>query len=779
MSTTSSSFGGGSGFDDTPDTDAGMAPPDDGGTTFELDEPEAPETLDYERQANLVPVFQQFGEEGDDFLRTTGEMVVRHKEIDWKSSEDYRARQARQVELFAGVMPPRPEGQENIAQIHLPIIGQAILLLHATIHGQLFPPGEAICGGAPTTPNSEDRARRLGLHMNWQITQKIPEYVPSHDRGGIQFLIYGDAFSKWYYNPDKKRPCFTMVGAGDLILPYGARSVDPNLSDVPRITQRMRMYRHELEALQDSGYYARVDELFSDEAEQPGTGTTRSAGNGPVSDTNRGAMADTMDKVQGMKEPVGDESDDEKPRVILEQHRWLKLPGENRERPVIVTVDELTKKVLYIGIREDEDPRDRARFDKEQAANDAAFQAQLAMHDQAMQAHGEQVRQLSAPTVVPHPETGEPVTVPSQVPPEAMPQPPTPPEPPPPPEPVRMVPINWFTQYPCIPNPEGIYNYGIGYLLEGANITADTMMSQIVAAMTLSLFPTYLYSRQARMGRGDLSLKMGGGVQVDLPPEQMQNAFFQLQFPPPNPNAIKIVESQQAQVQDFVGASEILAGEVGGSNETATTTEIRMSAARQNLAVMGIRYNRSRSAELKLLARINSRTLDPVEYFSVATPEVPMPPGVDPMKEEKVARDEYLEDFQITFTCDPGMASRPQLVAEAQKALQAAMSIPPGIIDPMAQAIAIRMAYVGLLRAMGRENMARVIEQSPPPNPMAMLQAAQGGPPHPNGAPSQGKGPPPNGHSGPPHPQPSGPPAQSAPGMGPGPNNAGVRPPSA
>lgn len=772
----------------TPPDDTATAPPDDEGTTFPADDEadKSPVALDYERQANLVPLLKQLGEEGEEFLKKTGDMVVRHKEIDWKSSEEFRRRQARQIELFAGILPPRPEGQENIAQIHLPIIGQAVLLLHATIHGQLFPPGAAICGGAPTTPDSEDRATRLGLHLNWQITQKIPEYIPSHDRGGMQFLIYGNAFSKWYYKGSEKRPCFTMVQAGDLILPYGAQSVDPNMADVQRITQRMHRYRHELEAEQDAGYYADVNELYEDAEGNalPATDSARSAGNSPASDSNRGSMADTMDKVQGQSEPIGGDNDDERPRIVLEQHRWLKLPGENRERPVIVTVDETTHKILFLGIREDEDSRDRARFNREQAANDAQMESMLAMHAQALDQHGEQVRQLTAPSVVPHPETGEPITVPSDVPPESLPQPPPAPEPPPPPEPVRMVPINWFTKYGCIPNSEGIYDYGIGYLLEGANITADTMMSQIVAAMTLSLFPTYLYSRQARMGRGDMSLKLGGGVQVDLPPEQMQAAFFQLQFPPPNPNAIKIVESQQAQVQDFVGASEILAGEVGGSNETATTTEIRMSAARQNLAVMGIRYNRSRSAELKLLARINSRTLDPIEYFAVATPSVPLtppppmpgmppPPPPDPIKMEKVARDEYLEDFQITFTCDPGMASRPQQVSDAQKALQAAMAVPPGIIDPMAQAMAIRMAYVSILRAMGREDMAKVIEQSPPPNPMALMAGA-GGPPgqKPNGPPP-GKGPP-NGH-----PPGNAPPRNAggpAPGMGPGPGNPSAPP---
>jgi hypothetical protein len=584
-----------------------------------------------------------------------------------------------------------------------------------------------------------------------------------------------------------------MVRAGDIILPYGAQSVDPNMADVQRITQRMHLYRHELEAEQDAGYYIGVEEIFEDENGEPVVPSeklTRSAGNTPIADSLRGPMAETMDKVQGQTKPSTDD-DDEAPREILEQHRWLKLPGENRERPVIVTVDELTKKVIFLGIREDEDPRDRARFDRDMEVHQATVDSQMAMHDQAMQAHEETVRQLAAPSVVPHPETGEPVVIPSQVPIDNFPVAPDPPTPPPLPDPVRMVPINWFTKYGCIPNPEGIYDYGIGYLLEGANITADTVMSQIVAAMTLSLFPTYLYSRQARMGRGDMALKLGGGVQVDLPPEQLANAFFQLQFPPPDPNAYKIVEGQLSQVQDFVGASEILAGEVGGANETATTTQIRMTAARQNLAVMGVRYNRSRGAELKLLARINSRTLDYVEYFGVASPEMPLvpppppppmppmpgmppepplppPPPPDPIKLEKVARDEYLEDFEITFTCDPNMATRPQLVQEAQAALQAALNMPPGIIEPVAQVTAIRMAYVSLLRAMGREDMAKTIEASPLPQPMPPPPPPGMGPPPGPPQPGAKNGQPPKPSNGPPRGQ--------APGMGPGPSDAG--PPS-
>lgn len=722
----------------------------DEGTTFELPQEQAPPPpRNYTQDANLVAQLSPVEQEA------VAKTVLDNYERDWDSGKKFRARRVRQVELFAGVMPAKPPGHEKIAQIHLSIIAQSVLILHATIHGQLFPPTNYIYGARAVTPAAYERVRRLGLHMNWQVTTKIPEYLPANDRGMMQWLIYGTMFDCWYYDPIEKRPCYEVIQSDDLVMPYTSKSVRYDLADVPRKTRKLRKYQHEVEQLRDAGFWENVDKLFEDDPDEaaaaevdaltPGSAPTRMRRGEPQSE-DKAPMQKAEDRIQGQERSADDPS---APRLILEQHCWLKLPGEKSQRAVVVTVDYDTKTMLRLCLREDEDPRDRSRFDREQQANEAHMQAQQAQYESAMSGWSGMMQDAQQPKPVldetgqqvAHPQTGEPQFHPPP-PPEDLPQQPPEPKAPPPPAPVRMVPVEWFTKYGCIPNPEGIYDFGVGYLLEGDNVAADTLMSQYVSAMTLSLFPTFLYSKQAKMQRGDLQLRMGEGIEVPLPPDLLQKAFFQFQFPPP-PNAVqKIIETREESARQLVGASNILTGDVGGNNETATSVQIRSNAARMNLAEMGNRFNNARATSMKNLARLNAKTLDPVEYFSVTMPgQQSVPP-----QEETIARDDYLEDFQVTFHCDPRLASQPQRVQDALALLTQLLQIPPGAINPQAQQMAISMALVGYLRALDRDDVAAIIENAPPPQPPPQPGAPNGpgagesGPGGPGGGPPPGPG---------------------------------------
>lgn len=684
----------------------------DPGVTIQIpDENPKPKVVDYEREVNLATLIS--AEE----QKALCKVVIEDFDRDWASGEEFRKRRARQVELFAGIMPEKPPGHEKIAQIHLSIIAQSVLILHATIHGQLFPPTNHIYGARAVTPMANDRVRRVGLHMNWQVTTRIVEYLPANDRGMMQWLLYGTAFDCWYYDPIERRPCYQFIQTDDLVMPYSHPSVRNDLADVPRITRKLRKYRHEIEQLADVEYYANTSTLFD-----PGALDT-------AQDSTLGTMQKVEDKAQGQTPPTDDPS---APRLFLEQHRWYKLPGTNRERPVIATVDKGTNTLVRLVLREDEDPRDRARFNREKAANDARFEALTAQHQLASQEHEAIVTEMLTPKPATD-ELGMPIvdeTGPVMLPPaplEALPPAPMAPVPDPEPTPIRMVPVNWFTKYGCIPNPEGIYDFGVGYLLEGDNIAADTLMSQYVSAMTLSLFPTGFYSQRAKMQRGDIVLRVGEMNESPLPPGQLKDAFFQFQFPVPGPAVPKLIQQREEAGRQLVGASSILTGDTGEANETATAAQLRNNAARMNLAEMGNRYNKSRENSMRNLARINSKTLEAVEYFAVTMPgQMDLPPTA-----MEIARDDYLEDFQVTFTSDPRLASQPQRVQDALALLTQVLQIPPGALDPMAHKLAIQMAMIGYLKALDRDDMANLFENAPPPQPMVPPGAPGAGPPNP------------------------------------------------
>jgi hypothetical protein len=676
------------------------------------------------------------------------ESVCTKYDRDYKSSEKYRTRRANIIKLFLGLLDQtdNEDGESRSAQVHYPIIATAIMRMHARIYDQQFPSNGEFFGVKPTDANDLERTVRVAKHLNWQINHQIPEYVMNHDVLIQQWLLYGSAFSFMYWDPVKNRPCHEVCRTEDIVLPYHRSSTDPTLADVPRITRVLRMYRHELMEMEATGYYSGVTAMYAklDSGEQSGQVSQPQSQDDKAKSNPVQAV---IDRAQGVDPPS---DGDDGPRKLIEQHCWYKLPGDDKERPVIITVDYDTKTLLCLKLREDEDPEDRARYNREKAANQASYQAALAQYQMDMAAY--LAGQTQAPTpgpmgMTPPPAPGAPdMTAPpnpgpmtATVPPAPGPTdatmpmapPPTPPTPPPDPAAVKMVPINFFTHYVCIPNPEGIYGFGIGYMLEGHNMVADVVASQVVDAGTLANTATGIRSRQTKLRGGEFRIKPGEIVEVDLAPEQLDKGIKILEFPPPNPQLAQFIKDQKEEAQELSGANEILSGEVGGSNETATTTQIRISQALAAISILNKRYTRARTFEGKALARLNSVHLDDDTYFSV----------VDPFKGQvvqgNVARMDYLEDVDITVTADPRMASQPQRFQEAQTALNVIMSNPLTANNP----VLVHAAMKNMFIAMDRPDLVAALDAPPPMPPPGA--PPPGGPPGPPPKAAKPGGPPP------------------------------------
>lgn len=708
-----------------------------------------------------------------------GNRVWKDYDRDFRSSERYREKRASILKLFIGMLPPN---QNDGAQVHFSIVAKACIRVHARIYDQQFPSNGEFFGVKPTDAFDQERAIRVAKHLNWQILHQIPEYVPNHKALIMQWLLYGSAFSYTYWSPSRNRPCHEVCATEDIILPYKRKSTDPNLADMPRITRVLRMQRHELEAEAESGYYMNVDKLL--EKLDAGQGSSSMAEDSQKSSS----VQEVTDRASGVTQP--DDKDDDDQVTLLEQHRWLPLPDEEaepdpldpadlvgeevekpkpkkRSRPVIVTIDRDTKIVLSIRLREDEDPEDRARYNLEQQANEAQYAAALQQFEIERAAY--EMNQTRLPmagemTSTPLPMQGETTST------GPMAEPPMPPEMPPPPAPPKMVPINFFTHYCCIPNPEGVYGYGIGFLLEGNNMLADTLASYVVDAAFLNSTATFIYSRQAKLGRGELRIRPGEGTQTDLNPQDLDKGIKKLDFAPPDPAMQNMIKAQQDDADDVSSAGDILSGEVGGSNETATTTQIRISQALQAIAIWNKDYARARTCEGQKFARLNSVYLGDEEYFPVVDPYKKLPPAApggdfQPVVEKvQVARTDYLEDMDLTVTADLRMASQPQRMAEAQAAFNMVNGNPYLASNPFLMAAVARKMF----RAMDDPELISALQMAPPPGMMGMPGQPQPGAPGPGGPPPNGKA---KEGNGPPKPENPGP---TVPNAGPTPANSGV-----
>jgi hypothetical protein len=91
--------------------------------------------------------------------------------------------------------------------------------------------------------------------MNYQLTEKMVEFRPEHERMLWSLPATGSAFKKVYYDPNLGRQVSIFIPAEDIILPYGTTEMDTCY----RITHVMRKTKNEILKLQQAGFYRDIE----------------------------------------------------------------------------------------------------------------------------------------------------------------------------------------------------------------------------------------------------------------------------------------------------------------------------------------------------------------------------------------------------------------------------------------------------------------------------------------------------------------------------------------
>lgn len=105
------------------------------------------------------------------------------------------------------------------------------------------------------TPEKKEAAQRVEDDMNYQLTEKMPEFRPEHERMLWNLAPTGSAFKKVYFDPGIGRPVSIFCPAEDVILPYGSSEI----TTCQRVTHRMRKTKQDLKKLQEADFYIECD----------------------------------------------------------------------------------------------------------------------------------------------------------------------------------------------------------------------------------------------------------------------------------------------------------------------------------------------------------------------------------------------------------------------------------------------------------------------------------------------------------------------------------------
>ena len=219
-----------------------------GGMEIEID-PDRME--DDEFNANLAE------EMDESLLENLASELIEDYEGDLSSRKDWLDTYVDGLELLGLKLEDRSEPWEGACNVYHPLMTEALVKFQAETMTETFPasgPVKTKIIGKETKENQEASAR-VQENMNYQLTERMVEYRPEHERMLWGLGLAGNAFKKVYYDPSLERQISMYVPAEDIVVPYGAS----DLESAERVTHVMRKTQNELRKLQVAGFYKDID----------------------------------------------------------------------------------------------------------------------------------------------------------------------------------------------------------------------------------------------------------------------------------------------------------------------------------------------------------------------------------------------------------------------------------------------------------------------------------------------------------------------------------------
>lgn len=186
----------------------------------------------------------------------SGDLVGEY-DADINSRKDWLTTYVDGLELLGLKVEDRTEPWPGACNVYHPLMTEALVKFQAETMMETFPAAGPVKTQiiGKQTKEKEDAAERVKDDMNYQLTDCMPEYRPEHERMLWGLGLAGNAFKKVYYDPSFERQVSMYVPAEDIVVPYGASS----LETAERVTHVMRKTKNELRKLMVAGFYKDVE----------------------------------------------------------------------------------------------------------------------------------------------------------------------------------------------------------------------------------------------------------------------------------------------------------------------------------------------------------------------------------------------------------------------------------------------------------------------------------------------------------------------------------------
>ena len=249
--------------------------------------------------------------------------VIENYQADKDSRGEWESMFERGFDLLGLKLEPGSEPFEGACTAVHPLLIESAVKFQSKASQELFPSAGPVKANilGKVTPEKELQANRVQNFMNYQVTEQMPEYFDEFERMMFHLPLIGSAFKKVYYNSTLKRPMSEFIPIDQFYISYYAT----DLRNADRYTHVI--YRSPIELQKDiqAGVYKDVT------LPEP-------------NQVNITSFTEKMDTILGLSPS----SDKDPQYVLLEQHCYLDIEGNDQSLPYIVTVEEKSRTVLSI-----------------------------------------------------------------------------------------------------------------------------------------------------------------------------------------------------------------------------------------------------------------------------------------------------------------------------------------------------------------------------------------------------------------------------------------------
>lgn len=234
------------------------------------------------------------------------------------------------LELLGLKIEDRTEPWPGACGVYHPLLSEALVKFQAETMMETFPAAGPVKTQiiGKETPEKKEASVRVAADMNYQLTDRMTEYRPEHERMLWGLGLSGNAFKKVYYDPAMCRQVSVFVPAEDVVVPYGAS----NLQTAQRVAHVMRKTKNDIKKLQNAGFYR---------------------------DIKLAEPTDTLDEVEkSIASKMGFSATSDDRYKIIEIHVDLDLEGYEHKNddgdetgialPYVVTIDRSSTEILAI-----------------------------------------------------------------------------------------------------------------------------------------------------------------------------------------------------------------------------------------------------------------------------------------------------------------------------------------------------------------------------------------------------------------------------------------------